>query len=218
MGMRHKTAAIKTDGTLWVWGTNGKGSLGLNDLTQRSSPTQIPGTNWAAVNGNETILLATKTDGTMWSCGENDYGQLGLNQSHGSKISSPTQIPGTSWSTVASGDQQFSYAKRTDGTLWSWGQNSIGQLGLNNRTQYSSPVQIPGDTWNKIVNGYNHVLATRTDGTLWVWGSGNNGALGVPSIGEASYSSPVQVPGTEWTGDIKAGWSGSLAIQEDNTP
>ena len=73
MGMRHKTAAIKTDGTMWVWGKNDKGQLGINNTTTYSSPVQIPGTTWSSVNGNETILLATKTDGTMWSCGENDY-------------------------------------------------------------------------------------------------------------------------------------------------
>ena len=218
MAMRHKTAAIKTDGTLWVWGKNEKGQLGLNNTTTYSSPVQVPGTTWSAVNGNETILLATKTDGTMWSCGENDYGQLGLNQPHGLKISSPTQIPGTSWSTVATGDQKFNFAKRTDGTLWAWGNNPVGQLGLNNETKYSSPVQIPGTSWNKVVAGYEHTMANRTDGTLWVWGSGNNGALGVPSVGEASRSSPVQIPGTEWTGDIKAGRAGNLAIQEDTTP
>jgi alpha-tubulin suppressor-like RCC1 family protein len=44
----------------------------------------------------------------------------------------------------------FSLAKKTDGTLWSWGRNSDGQLGQNNTTYFSSPVQIPGTTWSSI--------------------------------------------------------------------
>ena len=221
-GSRHKSAAIKTDGTLWIWGKNEKGQLGLNAPvnTHKSSPTQIPGTTWSAVYGNETNGLAIKTDGTMWSWGENDYGQLGLNQAHGAKVSSPTQIPCTSWSAVTSGGDYYNLAKRTDGTLWGWGNNGYGQLGLNATTNYSSPVQVHGSAtnWNKIVTGIEHTLATKTDGTLWVWGRGENGALGVPSVGEGSRSSPIQIPGTEWTGDIKAGRSGSLAIQVDPTP
>jgi hypothetical protein len=61
-------------------------------------------------------------------------------------------------------------------------------------------------------------MASRTDGTLWIWGGGENGQLGVPSIGEGSRSSPVQIPGTEWTGDVETNGSQSFSIQEDHTP
>ena len=140
---------VKTDGTLWMWGYNSNGALGHNDRSQRSSPVQVgSGTDWAK-NRSSMVdasrgVCAIKTDGTLWSWGYNAKGSLGLNQASATNISSPTQVPGTTWSTITKGNA--SYATKTDGTLWSWGYNSSGQLGQNDRTTCSSPVQIPG-TW-----------------------------------------------------------------------
>ena len=141
--------ATKTDGTLWTWGYNAVGQLGINNAVQTSSPTQIPGTNWKALTPGRQGLMyvsggALKTDGTLWTWGYNENGQLGLNDR--TSYSSPMQIPGTTWEDVSSGSYAMS-ATKTDGTLWMWGDNSAGQLGLNNEIKYSSPVQVPG-TWS----------------------------------------------------------------------
>ena len=53
-------AAIKTDGTLWTWGLNNDGELGLNDEVQRSSPTQVPGTTWHQLSGTNNGFFAIK--------------------------------------------------------------------------------------------------------------------------------------------------------------
>ena len=78
----------------------------------------------------------------MW--GYNNRGQLGQNNT--TRYSSPTQVPGTTWSAVSFGYDNTK-ALKTDGTLWSWGYNDKGQLGQNNTTSYSSPVQIPGTSY-----------------------------------------------------------------------
>jgi len=95
------TGAIKQDGTLWTWGRNDNyGQLGQNDRISRSSPVQVPGTNWSTISVGSEIMTATKTDGTMWVWGRNDSerkGNLGLSNV-GVHRSSPTQIPGTDWS------------------------------------------------------------------------------------------------------------------------
>jgi len=93
----------KTDGTLWGWGNNNDGNLGQNDVTQYSSPVQIPGTTWSSVGGGKggNYSLATKTDGTLWSWGIGSNGRLGQNATTSS--SSPTQIPGTTWSAISGG-------------------------------------------------------------------------------------------------------------------
>ena len=103
---------IKQDGTLWTWGNNSLGSLGLNQAPAQilniSSPTQIPGTNWASVHSMSGSGFATKTDGTAWVWGGNNYGQLGLNTAlPASSVSSPTQIPGTAWQGVMGGGDAY---------------------------------------------------------------------------------------------------------------
>jgi len=99
----YASGAIKTDGTLWVWGRNTAGELGQNNLTKYSSPVQIPGTTWDTVAGGVACMGGLKTDGTAWVWGNNASGLLGLNQPDGTKYSSPVQIPGTTWSQLIFG-------------------------------------------------------------------------------------------------------------------
>ena len=198
--VRHDFA-IKTDGTLWAWGMNQYGQLGLSDKTHRSSPTQVPGTTWAMVQGGRMQTAAVKTDGTLWTWGANQIGALG--QNNNTEYSSPKQIPGTTWAVgdgklSAGGGYNFA-AIKTDGTLWAWGYNYYGELGQNesgNPATYSSPRQIPGTTWSTISGTYGGYTAFKTDGTLWVWGYNYRGQLGQND--RTDRSSPVQIPGTTW--------------------
>jgi len=103
---------VKQDGTLWTWGNNSLGSLGLNQAPAQilniSSPTQIPGTNWASVHSMAGSGFATKTDGTAWVWGGNGHGQLGQNTSTiTGALSSPTQIPGVGWQGVMGGGDAY---------------------------------------------------------------------------------------------------------------
>ena len=211
--------AIKEDGTLWSWGYNGQGNLALNDNVKRSSPAQVPGTTWSTVVSTAYASLATKTDGTLWGMGYNANGTLGQNNTTG--YSSPKQIPGTTWGTTVgklSGGFQHGLAIKTDGTLWSWGLNEQGQLGVNNRTHYSSPVQIPGTTWASVPQGNGHgtSYAIKTDGTLWAWGISSDGALGQNQPNSTRVSSPVQIPGTTWA-NVEAGQYQVIATKTDGT-
>ena len=128
---------------------------------------------------------------------------MGINISATNR-SSPVQIPGT-WDKLpqgggGGGSAQFTLAGKTDGTLFAWGSNDGGALGINiaEGTNYSSPVQIPGTTWSKFDNAYAATIATKTDGTLWSWGYSVGGRLGLNQGSGLRYSSPVQIPGTNW--------------------
>jgi len=212
--------AIKTDGTLWTWGQASNGKLGQNTSTVNvSSPVQIPGTTWSLFSGGNENAGAIKTDGTLWTWGHGDNGCLGHNNGE-VKVSSPVQVPGTTWRSINMANQYVTMATKTDGTLWTWGVNNYGQLGINDRTYRSSPVQVPGTNWNKITGSTTSVMATKTDGTLWAWGYGDTGqgVGGVPGLGENQRSSPTQIPGTEWLTDIGSGDKQSFAIQLDSTP
>ena len=212
--------AIKTDGTLWAWGDNEAGMLGQNSETQYSSPVQIPGTTWASVSQGDKHVISTKTDGTLWVWGYGGYGSLGHNAN--TDRSSPVQLPGTDWSTShqsITGNDMGQAAVKTDGTLWAWGHNDYGELGINDRTQRSSPIQIPGTTWDSIVGGQKYYFGTKTDGTLWAWGD-NAGDAELGQNNKTNYSSPVQIPGTDWQGGyqkVTALGGGGGAIRTDGT-
>jgi len=218
----NSTFATKTDGTLWTWGNNGNGELGQNNKTNYSSPKQVPGTTWPTSYGKLSATtgacMAIKTDGSLWVWGRNDdVGKLGLNDKN--NRSSPVQIPG-SWSYLSNGaEENMTAAIKSDGTLWTWGRNdqgSIGLLGHNNQTNYSSPVQVGSDTtWNGLGGGNGVLFGTKTDGTIWGWGDGRNGALGQNQQGPTiRYSSPVQIPGTTWSagGQSKSYMGGAVGF------
>jgi len=208
------SAATKTDGTLWTWGYNAQGQLGKTDVVNRSSPVQVGAlATWLNISAGYRFTVATKTDGTLWSWGENTYGQLGQNTDYLSSRSSPVQVGAlTTWSNIACG-QYFTVATKTDGTLWTWGDNSQGQLGQN--TDYisgrSSPVQVGAlTTWSKIAAGETFASAIKTDGTLWTWGYNNFGQLGLGNT--ANRSSPVQVGGSSTWAAISGGQRNFIAL------
>ena len=211
--------AIKTDGTLWMWGNNNNGQLGDNSVVVRSSPVQVPGTTWANMTSACYETIAVKTDGTLWAWGRNAYGAMGVNQPTNYKRSSPVQVGSdTTWSTspfhMAGGTSMFQ-AIKTDGTLWCWGHNEYGQLGQNNKTNYSSPKQVgSGTDWDFVGGVQVGVLAVKTDGTMWGWGSNTQGSLGLNN--KTEYSSPKQIPGTNWSAAVCAG-SNSMALRTDGT-
>ena len=215
----------KLDNSLWSAGYNSGGQMGVNDRTTRSSPTQVgTDTTWStsAVISRFSPIVP-KTDGTLWSWGKNNHGQLGLNQTSNLKLSSPTQILGTTWSSVAGLGNRV-LALKTDNTLWSWGYNEVGQCGLNNTIKYSSPVQVGTDTtWAKLpVGGQEDAngasAAVKTNGTLWTWGDQYfYGQLGLNEVGAGSRkSSPTQIPGTTWS-NVATGKKATMATKTDGT-
>jgi alpha-tubulin suppressor-like RCC1 family protein len=214
VGGYDHTAAIKTDGTLWLWGYGGTGKLGNNSITNHSSPVQTVsgGTNWKQVSTGSQHTAAIKTDGTLWLWGSGFGGQLGNNAI--TNRSSPVQTisGGTNWKQVS-----YTSAIKTDGTLWLWGDGGGGRLGNNAETNHSSPVQtISGGTNWKQVSGSGHTAAIKTDGTLWLWGGGTNGQLGNNSI--VAISSPTQTVsgGTNWK-QVVTGGSHTAAIKTDGS-
>ena len=155
----------KTDGSLWAVGANDFGMLGQNDMVQRSSPVQIPGTQWDTLYAGTQGVIATKTDGTMWGWGTGGAGNLAQNDAVAR--SSPVQIPGTNWALGYNRMARPFYttiALKTDGTMWAWGQNNNGQYGDNSKVIRSSPTQIPGTDWTGVSSlGQSSFAATKNN-------------------------------------------------------
>lgn len=204
---------IKTDGTLWGWGTGTSGQLGDNAVVSRSSPVQTIalGTNWQQVSSGFTHTAAIKTDGTLWCWGSNSNGELGDNTSVAKSSPVQTITFATNWKQVSAGSQ-YTAAIKTDGTLWCWGIGSV--LGDNTNTRKSSPVQTIafGNNWKQVSCNLNFMAAVKTDGTLWTWGQNTFGQLGDNTT--INRSSPVQTVagGNNWK-QVDCGHSHTVAIQ-----
>lgn len=211
------SAAVRTDGTLWTWGLNTSGELGLGyNSTSEDIPMRV-GTeqNWATVSaGSEDHTVGIKIDGTMWAWGGNNAGQLGTGNTVSTNV--PVQVgTDTNWRAVSCGES-FTVALKWDNTLWAFGSDFYGQLGNGAADNQNTPTQIGTDNnWQSVSSGIHHVVATKLDGSLWVWGSNGFGQLGDGTYLEAQL--PVQIGiGSFWV-NATAGERFSSAIRLDRT-
>ena len=214
----YHTVALKNDGTLWSWGYNNCGQLGLSGGSNRNSPVQIgSGTDWSVVAAGYYYTVAIKNNGTLWSWGHNNYGQLG----NGTVTDhlTPVQIGSdTDWSVVAAGGDH-TVALENNGTLWAWGCNSNGRLGDGTIAHRDSPVKIGSDTdWSAVFAGGGHTIALKADGSLWAWGRNDYGQLGLGDSGSPATdrNSPVQIPGGNWA-SVSGGNYHTIASKRDGT-
>ena len=212
-------AAIKTDGTLWTWGQNTYGGLGVT--ASRSSPGTVTGggTNWKQVSAGLYHTAAIKTDGTLWAWGYDAYGQLGDGTT--TNKSSPVTVSGggTNWKQVSCSNGYNTAAIKTDGTLWTWGRDQYGQLGHNTvSVNTSSPVTVSGGgtNWKQVACGYAYTAVIKTDGTLWTWGYNNNGQLGTGTTSYRSSPGTTVGGGTNWK-QVSPGLWHTAAIKSDGT-
>ncbi|MFC1742754.1 RCC1 domain-containing protein [Candidatus Riflebacteria bacterium] len=257
--------ALKSDGTLWGWGDNsGYAKLGGGYTVSggyaedQKLPVQVgvgdsagimrgsirakimtdPAiTDVTAVAAGFYHSLALKSDGTVWSWGYNNYGQTGTTGS-GYDRYWPEQISGISGGKGIAAGRYHSLAVDSDGTVWAWGYNYYGQLGIlsTTTTSSSSSTSTTTNTPTQVKNlsgivavaaGYYHSLALKSDGTVWAWGRGDDGQLGTSTTTTTTSSTstttsttaflPVQVPNLSGVVSIAAGRYHSLAMKSDGT-
>jgi len=206
------SVALRGDGTLWAWGDNYDAQLGDGTTQDSAVPKQIGDDDtWVSVASGNKHTLALKSDGSLWAWGDNGHGQLG----DGTEVdrSTPKLVDDGSearWVCVTAG-VFFSLGIKEDGTLWSWGFNSQGQLGIGSTVDVSAPTQVgTDDAWVAVSAGFLHSLGLKADGSLWAWGNNISGRLGDGTT--TSRLSPVQVGAERSWAAVAAGWYHSLAI------
>ena len=240
--------ALKSDGTVWTWGNNTLYQLGNNDIngTNQFVPVQVKDSTGSAYLGSIVAVMAgnnhsiaIKSDGTLWSWGLNTAGQLGDNDTGMNKMI-PVQVrdmAGTGFmngviSTMAGASSSF--AIKSDGTVWAWGNNSNGQLGDSTITTRALPINVKDAIGNGFLSGitaisthgqynpyYGHSLALKSNGTVWAWGYNANGQLGDNTTTQRNI--PVQVKDAAGTGyldniiAIATGGNYSLALKNNGT-
>lgn len=209
--------ALKSNGTVWSWGSNIYGGLGNGTLTSTTTPGQvILLTNAIAASAGGWHSVALKNDGTVWTWGWNIDGQLGDGTTTDKLI--PFQVPGLTGITAISAGTYHVLALKNDGTVWAWGDNISGQIGDNSTTDRTTPVQVSGLSGIvKVSAGRFFSLAVKDDGTVWTWGENLYGQLGNGTTTDSHV--PVQVSGLTGVTSaiVTTGAFHCIAVKNDNT-
>ena len=210
--------AIRTNNTLWTWGTNTSGQLGDSTTISKYSPVQIGAlTNWSTVSAGGIFSLAVNNSSVLYAWGSNSFGQLGINDIV--NRSSPVQVGTSSWSQVSAGSS-FALGVTIDNSVVGWGQNTNGQLALMNLTaNRSNPVQIPlfsspnlTSSNVMVIAGDNTAFHINKIGSLWAWGDNSSGQLGIVPTA-ATYTIPQHIdPVRILTSPIQLGVGNSWTI------
>lgn len=213
------SVAVKRNGTLWAWGDNTGGQLGDGASTDRNIPMQVTAsagiTDIVAVATGAFHSLALKANGELYSWGDNGSGQLG----DGTTASSFSPLLVTtdviSWVGIEPGGE-FAVARRSNGTLWAWGDNAKGQLGDNTLASHSAPAAVgTAVNWVAAATGWSHSMALQADGTLWAWGENTSGQLGDGTT--TNRQVPTRITATSNWAAVAAGDFHTLALQADGT-
>ena len=223
IGIRDNSAcAIAGDGSLWCWGDNPTGGLGLGDTTRRHAPTRVGRAGWTAIDHGGEHACGIQSDGSLWCWGENNEGEVGDGTTTDRRA--PVRVGmDTTWTSV---DAAFDHscAIQAPGTLWCWGQGLTGVLGDGTRGVRTSPVRVgtEGD-WRSVSARTAHTCGIRAAGTLWCWGTNQDGALGIGTAGGV-YDTPQRVgTDSDWArvsaaGSLEPGTVGfTCAIKTDGS-
>ena len=198
-GSSHGAALRYSDGSAWSWGLATAGALGNNTVTSTSSPVSVVGgisystiSGGGGASGTGFTVALRGSDGSAWSWGTNAQGQLG-DFTITSRSSPVSVVGGISFAKIRGGLAHTIALRGSDGSVWTWGLNTSGQLGMGNSvSNQSSPVSVVGGhSFIDIAMASTASLALKADGTLWAWGDNSNGQLGDLTI--TNKSSPVQV-------------------------
>ncbi|MHB8586595.1 MAG: RCC1 domain-containing protein [Thermoplasmatota archaeon] len=211
LGAKH-ACVLRADGTVWCWGDNGDGELGIGTLESSPTPVEARIQSVVEITAGYAFTCARQATGAVWCWGDNANGpEAGGQLGTGTAIpyaALPMQIALLRNATqVVAGAWHACAENASDGTLWCWGQNFWGQVGDGTVGNRLEPVRVlnpalagwqgTNATW--LALGRAHSCAGRSDGTLWCWGFGTYGQLGTGAWGTTGVdyftTQPAQVIG-----------------------
>ena len=226
----NHTMLLTKDGKIYVSGNNDAGQLGdghyfdseISDNHYNATtfkPVEKDGVKFRSVTATIYNSYAIASDGALYAWGQNAYGQLGLvSVGTYSGIYTPTKVDDAKWA-VVKGRSTTIVGIHTDGTLWAWGKNLHGQLGVGADSETkecaTTPEKVSDERWLDCASGYYHSTAVKADGTLWAWG--DNSQNQVNSSTTTIFTTPQQVgEDTDWT-QVQAGVKMSAALKADGS-
>ncbi len=218
IGYNHY-CGIDNDNSLYCWGSNTYGQLGVADTYDRQEPTKVSD-EWRMVSLGSAYSCGIKADGKLFCWGDGSSGQTGIEDEGGGALSSstPLQVGAASDWTAISAGESHACGIRVDGTnrtLWCWGSNGSGQLGLGfTATPIIRPQQVNYEDWTAISAGRDHTCGIRESGTLYCWGKPDNGKLGLGTAPFGDTTMPVQVGNDAWL-FVSAGENRTCGVRDN---
>jgi len=218
------TMALTRDDTVWVWGNNFGAVLGDPTFYRAGFspiPVQVSGlAGVTAIAAGTEHALALVRGGSVWTWGNNGWGQLGGGTVGASARRYVPQQVLTGAKAIAAGGGSYlnrhSVIIMLDGTAWTSGYNSHGELGDGTTNLRYTPVQVSGLTSaTTAAAGSNFTTALRSDGTVWTWGYNAYGQLGDGTT--VGKNTPVKVSGLTGVAALVAGGDHALALKNDHT-
>ena len=221
------SAAVGSDGSLYTWGDNAHGQLGRDTADKQDShpsKAEAPaGVNFVHVSAGYGFSVALASDGSLYSWGDNSRGQLGRTVTSNNPAKRPHKVEAPAGITFvqASAGGSHVVALSSDGNIYTWGDNSAGQLGRtvtsNNPADKPGKADTPADvTFTSVSAGWGHTVAVDTQGDVYTWGDNTHSELG-----RSTTSTPADKPGKADTPagitftQASAGESHSVAVSDD---
>jgi len=214
VGASH-SIAVASNGDVYTWGNDDE-ALGLGSNVARDVPTKVPGiSNVVTVSTGTYNCAAVTADGSLYTWGNNSGGMLGhgVPGSEGGEKYSPTKVQGLSNVVAVSLGSEHSAALTADGSVYIWGRNNFGTLGLDGVSVQLTPVKLPGlSNVVAIAMGAMNSAAITSDGSLYMWGSNRDGQLGNGDYDDVSNNKPEKVPGISNVVAVALGTNVSMAV------
>ena len=209
-------ASVGDAGSVRTWGANAFGQLGNGTTTSSNNPTAVAGITTAVqVETGRDFTVVVLADGTLQVFGDNAHGQLGDGTTTASNVPIAANLIDVEQVNIL-GTSQTVLARTTDGKVWAWGRNELGQIGNGTTTDSSVPVEVvPALNAVDVSGGEFHSLAALANGTVLAWGLNVAGQLGNGTT--TSSQTPVTVVGVATATRVAAGGSFSLALLANGT-
>lgn len=212
---KHHSALVKADGSVWLWGDNSNGQLGIGDEIWSPVPlsrsVKLIYASSVVQGDGFTAILAQ--NGRVWTWGKNASGQLGDGTTTDKDL--PVKVMISNVMAIAAGKEHMAVVKN-DGTVWTWGNNSHGQLGNGTTDNSSVPVQVSGTSLFKSVScGSTHTLGIDESDAIWAWGNNASGQLGNGTNDDSS--APLQISSSLTFTRISCAYDHSMGIDDQGS-
>lgn len=209
-GDAHTCAIV--GGTLWCWGGNGDGQLGMGDSDARHAPAVVgTASDWTQIQAGAAHGCGARGDGSLWCWGSNADGQLGLGDTDPRVAPAEVTFPASLYLLETS--QHHTCALDGDRALWCWGENGEGEIGLDDWPPVFvlEPTRLEGSSgWSDVSTGQGHTLGIR-GGALYGWGRNTAFQLGLGPGSPPQRRAPTFVQDGPYR-EVSAGQNHSCAI------